>query len=318
MRPTLRQLQYLVAIAETGGFGAAARKLHVSQPSLSALISDMEAELDVVLVERGRRNALLTPAGEEVVRRARSILAEVANLRTVTSNTAATLAGKLRIGVLPSVGPYLLPGAARRLHALYPDLRLFVREERTLDLDRNLADGRFDTIISCPGDHMDCDSAPLFTERIYICVAPDHALAGEGGPLPIGELAGHELLSLGYGFGLSAMAGTLALRAGARVNPEYEGTSLDAVRQMAAMGAGVAILPGLYATTEARRDPDLIIRPIDDPAARRDVALVWRKTSPLASRLGQLAAILRETAESILAIASASTRTSSGGGHEET
>jgi len=300
MRPTLRQLQYVVAVADTGKFGVAARNMAISQPSLSTMISDMETELGVTLFERGRQGALLTPAGEELVRRARSILTEVENLKAVAGMQKNILTGRIRLGVLPSIGPYLLPNVVRTLHGEFPDLRLFVREERTLDLDANLREGRFDTIISSLSDHPGTGASKLFEESLYICVAPDHPLASARGGIGLEELEGHEILSLGYGFGLNVIANDLANRANAKLSSEYEGTSLDAVRQMAAMGAGVAILPSLYATTEARRDPDLIIRRIDHPAARREVSLIWRETSSLIDSLKQLASVLRSEAEDIL------------------
>lgn len=301
MRPTLRQLQYVVAVADAGKFGVAARNLSISQPSLSTMIADMETELGVVLFERGRQGALLTPAGTELVRRARGILTEVENLKAVAGMQKNVLTGRIRLGVLPSIGPYLLPSAVRTLHGKFPDLRLFVREERTLDLDANLREGRFDTIISSVSDHPSASAARLFEESLYICVAPDHPLALGKGQVALDDLAGHEILSLGYGFGLNVIAGDLATRAGAVLSSEYEGTSLDAVRQMAAMGAGVAILPSLYATTEARRDPDLIIRRINHPAARREVSLIWRETSTLVDSLTQLAAVLKNEADTVLA-----------------
>ncbi|MGB7287344.1 MAG: LysR substrate-binding domain-containing protein [Salaquimonas sp.] len=300
MRPTLRQLQYLIAVAETGKFGTAAKNLNVSQPSLSAMIADMEIELGVILVERGRQGALLTPIGEELVRRARMILSEVESLKTLASQQAGNLAGRLRLGVLPSIGPYLLPNATRQLHSLFPDLRLFVREARTLDLEQNLNDGKLDIVISSASDHTDVISEKLFDEQLWICVAPDHPLAVKKTEIELEELKGCEVLSLGYGFGLNTIAGNLAARSGAFISTEYEGTSLDAVRQMAAMGAGVAILPSLYATTEARRDPELIIRKINDPMAQRDVSLIWRKNSPLTENFKRLAMTLREVAQSIL------------------
>lgn len=300
MRPTLRQLQYVVAVADAGKFGIAARNLNISQPSLSTMISDMETELGVALFERGRKGALLTPAGEELVRRARNILTEVENLKTVVGLQKNLLTGRIRLGVLSSIGPYLLPSATRTLHEKYPQLRLFVREEKTLDLDENLREGRLDTIISAAADHPGTQAMPLFEESLYICVAPDHPLAGKTGEVNLTDLAGHEILSLGYGFGLNVIAGDLAARSGSTLSSEYEGTSLDAVRQMAAMGAGVAILPSLYATTEARRDPDLIIRRINDLKARREVSLIWRETSTLADSLLRLGEILREEANTIL------------------
>ncbi|MEO0883476.1 MAG: hydrogen peroxide-inducible genes activator [Pseudomonadota bacterium] len=300
MRPTLRQLQYLVAIADTGRFGDAAKRLHVSQPSLSAQIAEMEAELDCALLERGRSGAFLTPVGEEVVQRARLILSEVEDMKAVTRETALGLAGRLRLGVLPSVGPYLLPTATKRLHTEFPDLRLMVREEKTVDLETHLTNGAVDVIISTPDDHSAHTSEILFKETLWVCAAPDHPLSGSREPLPLSALSGQPLLSLGPGHRLSQHIAELARKAGGHVGEEYRGTSLDATRQMAVMGAGVAVLPSLYVKLEAQRDKDITVRPIDDKTAKRTIALIWRRQSPLANKFRALAQMLKETADDLL------------------
>ncbi|RIJ17225.1 hydrogen peroxide-inducible genes activator [Henriciella mobilis] len=300
MRPTLRQLQYLVAIADTGKFGDAAKRVNVSQPSLSAQIAEMEAHLGTVLIERGRHGAFMTPTGEEAVRRARMILRDVEDLKAVVQSGGASLAGRIRLGVLPTIGPYLLPAATRHLHAKYPDFRLSVREERTIDLEAHLHDGRLDTVISTIEDHSDAGHAPLFEENLWVCAAPDDELAQSAGDVKLADLKGRSLLTLGYGHRFYHIIQSLAEAAGAHVSSEYQGTSLDAIRQMAEMGAGVAVFPSLYALTEARRDPDLVVRRIDDPMARREISLIWRQTSPLADRLEKLAEELRAAAVSVL------------------
>jgi LysR family hydrogen peroxide-inducible transcriptional activator len=300
MRPTLRQLQYIVAVAEAGRFRDAALQLGVSQPSLSEQISDAEAQLGVTLIERARTGAVLTPAGAEVVRRARIVLTQVEDLKTVARQVAGDLAGRYRLGTLPTIGPYLLPSAVRELHRLYPDLRLGVREERTIDLDEKLNDGRLDMIISTAEDHLHARSMQLFDEQLYACTASDDPIAEETGPLEISALKGREILSLGYGHRLSMVVQQLAETAGAHVSTEYEGTSLDAIRQMAGMGAGIAIVPSLYALMEASKDPHQIIRPIDHPLARREISLVWRAGSPLEQNIQKLGLIFRDVAADLL------------------
>ena len=300
MRPTLRQLQYLVAISETGRFGEAARRLHVSQPSLSAQIAEMEDFLGVALVERGRSGAMMTPLGQEFVSRARIILRDVESLKALARQGKKDLVGRIHLGVLPSIGPYLLPQAVKNLHANHPDLRLAVSEERTIDLGTGLKDGRLDTIISTPEDHPDAEGLTLFREALWICAAMDDPLMEVEGPVSPGELAGRPFLTLGHGHRLSQVTETLALEAGSQVSTEYEGTSLDAIRQMALMGAGVAILPSLYALQEARRDPDLRVRRIDHPLAQREVGLYWRPQSPLGERFSTLASALKTAAEDVL------------------
>lgn len=302
MRPTLRQLQYLVAIAETGHFGDAAKRSNVSQPSLSAQLATMEAELGTVLVERSRSGARLTPNGAEVVRRARLILRDVEDLKAAVRSMPDHLTGRLRLGALPTVGPYLLPHAARRLHAAYPDLRFTVREERPTDLEAHLHEGLFDTVISTAENYRNCRHRHIFEDNLWICMAPDDPLAGTSGPIALSDLKGRELLSLGYWHwhNLDLKVQALAQASGAHVSTEYEGTTLDAIRQMAEMGAGLAILPSLYAVIEVQRDPHMIIRRIDDPLAIRQIALIWRDTSPLDASLTTLAQVLSEVARDIL------------------
>ena len=144
MRPTLRQLQYVVAVAETGRFHEAAKRLHVSQPSLSAQISAVEQQLGVQLIERGRNGAMMTAQGEEFLRRARLVLRDVEELKAAMTSTEGTLSGRIRLGVLPSVGPYLLPPVVRDLHRSFPDLRLIVEEHWTDRLNARLLEGTLD------------------------------------------------------------------------------------------------------------------------------------------------------------------------------
>ena len=273
MRPTLRQLEYIVAVAETGRIGLAATQLNVSQPSLSAQLSAVEDDLGVTLFQRGRSGAKPTPVGDEIVRRARQILYQLQDLRAAAQGDGI-FQGRLRLGVLPSIGPYLLPGVVRRLHSEHPSFRLVVREESTRDLDEGLRSGRLDMIISTPEDHPGARHTHLFNERFWIAMAVDHPLSHSTEPVGIDSLKGQTILTLGPKHRLSHIVASLVARAGGRVSDEYEGTSLDAIRLMAAGGAGLAILPSIYAVTEARRGTDVSLRALKDAAANREVALV--------------------------------------------
>lgn len=278
----------------------AAKRTHVSQPSLSIQLKDMEFQLGASLVERGRKGTLLTPLGLEVVARARIILRQIEDLQSIAREASGTLAGRVRLGVLPTVGPYLLPQATRKLHEAYPELRLTVREERTVDLEAHLTDGRFDMIISTPEDHPGTRSHKIVKENIYICVAPDDSLAKEKGPIELAELKGREFLTLGYGHKFAIVVNNLAGIAGATTSGAYQGTSLDAIRQMASMGESVAVLPSLYAISEAKRDPQLIVRQIDHPLAQRQVSLIWRDTSPMGAKYNTIGDVFEDIATRIM------------------
>jgi LysR family hydrogen peroxide-inducible transcriptional activator len=300
MRPTLRQLQYLVAVAETGKFHEAARLLNVSQPSLSAQIAEAEQQLGAILVERGRHGAFMTPLGDEVVRRARAILTQVEDLKAFTLRPAGEVAGRYRLGTVSTIGPYLLPGAVRELHRLFPELRMSVHEARMADLNDRLNDGRLDMIISTPEDHASSAFMELFEETLFVCAAQEDELSAQKGPVDVEALRGRELLSLGPGHRLSVIIQQLADAAGAHISTEYEGTSLDAVRQTASMGEGVAILPNLYAVVEAQRDPSQVVRPIRHRLARRKIGLIWREGSPLAEPMTEMGKVMRAVAEDLL------------------
>lgn len=292
MRPTLRQIEYFVAVADFGAFGAAADALAVSQPNLSKQLSTMEEEMGTRLFERTSRRVALTPAGRAVLSRARRILSDVRDFKALVQDTSSLFAARLLIGVLPSVGAYFMPIANRRLHRLYPGLRLVVREGETRQLLDLLKDGRIDTVIGTPTNDPEFESVPLFEETLWICAASDDALSAGKGPVALSDLADSPLLSLSEGFRLRDIVDQLAAKAGTHVSRDYEGASLDAVRQMAVMGAGVGVLPSLYALAEAVRDPEFPVRRLDHPDAVHPIALHWRRTSPAAGDFRQLAADL--------------------------
>lgn len=300
MKPTLRQMEYLIAVADTGTFGEAAKRTFVSQPSLSSQIKNMEEQIGVPLVERGRHGTILTPVGQEMVTRARIVLSQVEEMKVLGRESEGNLAGRVKLGVLPTVGPYLLPRATHRLHQAYPDLRLSVREESTLDLQKHLSDGQFDIIISTPEDHPETRSLPIVKENIYICIAPDDPLANTREAIDLHDLKNREFLTLGHRHKFTMVVKNLADKAGAVTSGEYEGTSLDAIRQMASMGGAVAVLPSLYAISEAKRDPNLVVRKINHTSATRQISLIWRHSSPLAEKFTLIGNVFEEVTKIIM------------------
>jgi LysR family hydrogen peroxide-inducible transcriptional activator len=299
MRPTLRQLKYIVAVADSGRVGAAADLLNVSQPSLSAQLAEVEADLGVTLFVRGRSGAKITPEGEDIVRRARLILRDHEDLRA-SAKGGGIFQGRLRLGVLPSIGPYLLPEVVRRLHKEHPSFRLVVREESTRDLDEGLRSGRLDMIISTPEDHPGTRHTALFEERFWVATALDFPAAKARGKVTLADLKDQTFLTLGPKHRLSHIVASLASRAGGRVSDEYEGTSLDAIRLMAATGAGVAILPQIYAATEARRGTDVLLRYLDEADARRQIVLIQPLLPKPRAGSDALAIVLLDVAKQLL------------------
>ncbi len=273
MRPTLRQLEYIVTVHQLGNFGLAAEVLNVSQPSLSTQIATVETELGVRLFHRNRSGVKTTAKGLEFVERARRILSEVTNLRGAMTSSAP-FGGRLRLGVLPSIGPYLLPQAMQVLHRDQPDLRVIVREENTLSLDEGIRYGRFDAIISTPEDHPNTRQMPLFTEPLWIAVSRDHPLAGCKSATAE-DLSGQRLLTLDTGHRLARIVYGLAAASGGIVSDDYEGTSLDSILLMAATGAGVAVIPDLFARIQAVHRREVVTMPLKMADATRVISLMF-------------------------------------------
>ncbi|MGR3759055.1 LysR substrate-binding domain-containing protein [Roseobacteraceae bacterium NS-SX3] len=295
MRPTLRQLEYIVTVARLGQFGLAAEVLNVSQPSLSAQIAAVEEEMGARLFKRGRAGAQPTAMGSGVIRRAQRILREMEDLRATVAG-GVPFGGRLRLGVLPSIGPYLLPRAVSAIHRAQPKLRVIVREENTRDLEQGLKAGRFDMIISTPEDHPNTSQQRLFNERLWIAAALDDPLAEGRGPVRGACLRGRNFLTLDSGHRLSRIVYALAADCGGVVADDYEGTSLDSIRLMAASGAGVAVLPELYAMQQARTQSEVVIRPLEAPGADRDIALLQRAGEEDLAGTGLIGTALLEVA----------------------
>ncbi|MEP3279146.1 MAG: LysR substrate-binding domain-containing protein [Stappiaceae bacterium] len=303
MRLTLRQLQYIVAVADTGRFGLAAKKLNVAQPSLSAQIAECEAELGIRIFDRGRNGAHPTAIGTDVIRRARRILREAEDLLAVAKGRQL-FDGQLRLGVLPSVGPFILPNVVRKLHADHPNLRLVLKDDSTSALEDGLQEGQLDLIISTPQDHPNTLQVPLFRERFWAAFAFDDPLAQEKGPVTKTELQGASLLTLDRSHRLSRIVYDLASDCDASISTDYTGSSLDTIRLMAATGAGIAILPEIYTHAVAVRSKDIALRPIAHSAATRDLVLIQKRreetlpgTDILADALAKEAARFLEEGE---------------------
>jgi LysR family transcriptional regulator, hydrogen peroxide-inducible genes activator len=292
--PTLRQLRYLVAIADTGSFRRAAASCHVTQPTLSQQLQGLEARLGVVLVERDRSRVALSPVGREVAERARGVLREVQGIVDLARAAPKLLQGRLRLGLPKTLGPWLLPHLLPALAERYPDLRLEPREGHSREIAALLAAGGLDLLLDqLPVAEPELAAEPVAAEGLLLAVPRDHPLASAAG-VGASDLAGETVLTLGPAFRLDEALGPLYAAAGAEPRRDYAETSLDLLRQLVALGRGVTFLPALYVLAEGGEDPRVVaLRLAPDPPERR-LGLVWRRgADPAPFRV--LARFARET-----------------------
>ncbi len=291
----LRDLRYLVAVADHRHFGQAARACYVSQPTLSTQLKKLEAYLDVQLVERNRRHVILTPLGEMLAERARSILAAADDMVELARAQAEPMAGELRLGVIPTAGPYLLPYVIPELRQRYPELRLRLREDVTARLMEQLRAGTLDgALLAAPVSGEDLVADVLCEEPFYLAVPAGHAL-DDTGPVPVEALRDTEVMLLEEGHCLRDQVLELCRQAEMGEMAQLRATSLETLRQMVAAGMGMTLLPALAAAASLR-GPDhtaLRLRPFERPAPSRELALYWRRGSAREATLHQLAEAIR-------------------------
>ena len=290
--PSLRQLRFLVALADELHFGRAAEACHVTQSTLSAGLKELEQALGVALAERTRRSVALTPVGREVAARARRMLADAQDIADLAARHAGTLRGDLRLGAIPTVGPFLIPKALPRLRAAYPDLRLYLREELTESLIEGLRGGRLDVIlIALPFEIGDLETATLFEDGYALAAPDDHPL----GRLPEAggaELSGAPLLLLERGHCLQRHALAAFPEAGARRDESFAATSLSTLLAMVEEGLGLTLLPELALEAGAGRGHALALTPLPGACPRR-VVLAWRRASARGEDFAALAELFR-------------------------
>jgi LysR family transcriptional regulator, hydrogen peroxide-inducible genes activator len=298
--PTLRQLEYLVALADLRHFGRAAQASNISQPTLSQQLKGLEDRLGVTLVERRMSGAELTPIGREIAERARRILVGVRDIRDLARRAEDGIAGTLRFGVTPTLGPYLMPGIVASLHRERPDLRLYIREgipdEQLLELSR----GGLDLMLGpMPLDGTDLHVEPLFRERLQLIAAADHPLAAAASVRP-DQLAGAAVLSLDQRHHLHRQAAALCRDYNMQLLRDYEGTSLDSIRQMVGSGIGLAILPELYISSEVGGRAGVKPLAVEGWSASRSIAAAWRAGSAYAGAYAAIAGRIQEAARLLL------------------
>lgn len=290
---SLRQLQYAVAVAELLSFRKAAERCFVSQPSLSAQLQQMEDTLGVRLFERNQRRVLVTTAGRDLVERARRVLREADDLLAESRRAGDPLTGQLRVGVIPTVSPYLLPSCATALRTAYERLTTIWVEDKTAVLLRGLSQGSLDAaLLALTADVEDVEYETVAIDPFVLATGPDDPLGARGSDVRLAELRDAQVLLLDDGHCFREQALAFCTTAKAR-ELEFRATSLPTLAQMVAGGVGVTLLPRLAVATESARAP-LQIRPFAKPAPHRTLALLWRKGSPLSLALRQVAQTIRD------------------------
>lgn len=291
--PTLKQLRYFLALREHGHFGRAAEACHVTQSTLSAGIAELESLLGATLVERSRRNMVFTPLGEAVAERARRVLAEAEGL-VETARTAASgpLVGTLRLGIIPTIAPFLLPRAMPALRRAFPELKLKLREQMSEELCRELLRGELDLVLwALPFRCGDIHEEPLFEDRFVSAWPPGR----EGLPARVhGEdLDGRTILLLEEGHCLRDHALAACSLPGIDPASSILGTSLHTLVQMVDNGLGMTLLPELAIEGGILAGTDVRLAPLAGGAPARTIGLVWRKHSPRATEFAMLADFFR-------------------------
>ncbi|MEM6826186.1 MAG: hydrogen peroxide-inducible genes activator, partial [Pseudomonadota bacterium] len=287
--PTLQQLRYLVQVIETGHFRRAAEACHVTQPTISAQLKELETKLGATLVERTRTRVVATPIGEMVLPHARRALREVEEIHSLSSLHRGTLRSTIKVGIVQSLGSYLLPLIVPDLHDSHPLLKLYVREGLPKHLLDSLGTGTLDMLyFPLPIREADFETRSLFREPLYTVMPKDHRFSGEGSIAPE-MLKGETILSLEPGHRLFEQVKRICEQFGAHLSHDYEGTSLDTLRQMVGMGMGLSLLPALYVKSEVAHQDNVVAAPFRGTPPSRTIGMVWRRNTAREGEFMELA-----------------------------
>ncbi|MGL4489530.1 MAG: hydrogen peroxide-inducible genes activator [Rhizobiaceae bacterium] len=299
-RPSHRQLEYLVAVADCRHFGEAAKLCHVSQPTLSVQLALLEKQLGVALIDRARGDIAPTHVGERIVAAARVILKDLDDISTLSKTSLTNLGGMIRLGVVPTFGPYFLPHFLPLLHSRFRELQVYIREDRPLVLEEEVTKGGIDCSL---GPRPSPDDAfafvPVCDEEIFLGVPKDHRLATQK-RVDATQLKGETLLTLGRGHRLLDNVRELSRVSGASLAENYEGTSLDALRQMVSIEMGLSLFPELYVRSEFPRESNVKLIHIDGWNARRTIGFYWRNSSARTNHFRELAQLGKSIASGLL------------------
>ncbi|MGE0151299.1 MAG: LysR substrate-binding domain-containing protein [Reyranellaceae bacterium] len=279
--PSLQQLKYLIALAETRHFGRAAEACAVTQSTLSAGLQELESRLGARLVERRKRGAMLTPLGQQVVERARHILSEAEALVDLAQATREPLSGALKLGVIPTISPYLLPRIMPALRRRHPKLRLYLTEDLSARIAEKLDAGELDALLlALPYDLPGAETMALFDDAFLFACRKDHALA-QAKTLPPERLNSEPLLLLQDGHCLRDHALAACSLMNRRGTQPFQATSLPTLIQMVDNGIGTTLLPSMAVAAGALKGTHIVTRPLAGaPTPSRGIGLAWRKASP--------------------------------------
>ena len=296
----LRDLRYLLALADHKHFGRAAAASFVSQPTLSTQVRKLEEELGVSLVERAPRRVMLTPIGRDIAERARRVIAEVDQMAEVARRSQDPEAGTVRLGLFPTLAPYLLPHVLPAVRERFPRLELLLVEEKTDQILARLRDGRLDAgILALPLHEDQLHIEPLFDEPFLLAVPRGHAMAGQDS-LDLHQLDDQHLLLLEEGHCLRDQALDVCRLSGADERDGFRATSLETLRQMVASGVGITLLPVLAVQPPVPVSPDIALLPFNGQPPHRRIAMVWRRSSAMDAFLQQLADVFRQVPAELL------------------
>lgn len=291
--PTLKQLQYLVALQRHGHFGRAAESCFVTQSTLSAGLRELETQLGVTLVERTRRVVRFTALGEKVAEKAARVLHETEELAGLASIERQPLHGELRMGVIPTIAPFLLPAMLPRLRAQWPDLKLYLREETSEAACRSLHRGQLDCVLlAMPYACGDVDSASLFDDRLYVAFPRGEAPAEAS--VAAGDIDEARLLMLEDGHCLKDHALSACNRPELRSEAAMMGTSLHTLVQMVENGLGITFVPAMAVGAGILDGTAIEVRRLQSDHGYRRIALVWRRSNPRAREFRLLAGTLKQ------------------------
>jgi LysR family hydrogen peroxide-inducible transcriptional activator len=294
--PTLKQLQYLVALKDQGHFGKAAESCFVTQSTLSAGLRELESLIGITLVERTRRVVRFTPLGLRIAEKARRILREAEELSDMARAAGKPLSGELRMGVIPTIAPFLLPALLPKLRAEYPDLKLYLREETSQAACDSLHRGQLDCVLlALPYGCGEVDSAYLFDDRLFVAFPPGQAPTSEGS-VRADSIDEDKLLLLEDGHCLKDHALAACNRPELRAEAAMLGTSLHTLVQMVDNGLGLTMVPAMAIDAGILENTNVSARPLDSNHAARRIALIWRKGSPREKEFTLLAEALKAAA----------------------